>query len=85
MNWIRNRIRPEQLREISLLFLILMVVIAFGTLIPHYYSARTFDRIASSVMIITILAGERRSSSLRETSIFRSARLSGSPPTLWGC
>ena len=56
MNWIRNRIRPEQLREISLLFLILMVVIAFGTLIPHYYSARTFDRIASSVMIITILA-----------------------------
>jgi rhamnose transport system permease protein len=56
MNWIKSRVRPEQLREISLLILILLVVIVFGTLIPHYYSARTFDRISSSVMIITILA-----------------------------
>lgn len=56
MNWIKRRVRPEQLREMSLLILIVLVIILFGTLIPHYYSARTFDRIASSVMIITILA-----------------------------
>jgi rhamnose transport system permease protein len=56
MNWIKRRVRPEQLREMSLLILIVLVVLLFGTLIPHYYSARTFDRIASSVMIITILA-----------------------------
>ena len=41
--------RPEQFRELSLLLLIVAADLVFGSLIDGYYSARTFNRIASSV------------------------------------
>ena len=46
----------EQIRELSLLFLILVAIVVFGSLIDSYYTSRTFNRIASSVAIITVVA-----------------------------
>lgn len=56
MNTIKRTIRPEQIRELSLLFLIILAVIIFGTQIEGYYRATTFNRIATSVAIITVVA-----------------------------
>jgi rhamnose transport system permease protein len=56
MNWVRRHIRPEQIRELSLFMLIIVAVLVFGSLIDGYYSFRTFNRIASSVAIITVVA-----------------------------
>jgi len=56
MNWLQRRVRPEQIRELSLLAIIVVAVVFFGSLIDNYYSFRTFNRIASSVAIITVVA-----------------------------
>ncbi|MEO8668863.1 MAG: ABC transporter permease, partial [Bauldia sp.] len=56
MTWLRRHVRPEQVREFSLLLLIIVAVLFFGSLIDSYYTTRTFNRIASSVAIITIVA-----------------------------
>ena len=56
MNWLKRRVRPEQIRELSLLVLILVAIAFFGSFIDGYYSFRTFNRIASSVAIITVVA-----------------------------
>jgi rhamnose transport system permease protein len=49
-------VRPEQIRELSLLLLIIIALLFFGTQIAGYYTSRTFNRIASSVAIITVVA-----------------------------
>src|SRR5580658_95340 len=56
MNWLKRRVRPEQIRELSLLVLIIAAIVMFGSFIDNYYSFRTFNRIASSVAIITVVA-----------------------------
>ena len=56
MRWLQRHVRPEQIRELSLLFLILVAILVFGSLIDGYYTSRTFNRIASSVAIITVVA-----------------------------
>lgn len=56
MNWFRHHIRPEQVRELILLLLIIVAVVFFGSLIKNYYTSRTFNRIAASVTVITIVA-----------------------------
>ena len=56
MNWLQRHVRPEQIRELSLLLLIVVAILIFGSLIDGYYSFRTFNRIASSVAIITVVA-----------------------------
>ena len=56
MNWLKRRVRPEQIRELSLFFLIVAAILIFGSFIDNYYSFRTFNRIASSVAIITVVA-----------------------------
>jgi rhamnose transport system permease protein len=53
---IRQYILPEQIREFSLVFIILLVMLFFGSQIEGYYSARTFNRIATGVAIITVIA-----------------------------
>jgi rhamnose transport system permease protein len=55
MNWLQRHVRPEQIRELSLLLLIAIAVLTFGSLIDGYYTFRTFNRIASSVAIITVV------------------------------
>src|SRR5205085_430355 len=56
MNTVRRLIRPEQIRELVLLLLIIVAILIFGTQIDGYFSARTFTRIATSVAIITVVA-----------------------------
>src|SRR5579863_4741514 len=56
MNWLQRRVRPEQIRELSLLLLIVVAILFFGSLIDGYFTFRTFNRIASSVAIITVVA-----------------------------
>jgi rhamnose transport system permease protein len=56
MTWLKRRVRPEQIRELSLLVLIVAAIVMFGSFIDNYYSFRTFNRIASSVAIITVVA-----------------------------
>lgn len=56
MQLLKRYIRPEQIRELSLVFLIIVVVIFFGTQIEGYYSGRTFNRIATSVAIVAVVA-----------------------------
>jgi rhamnose transport system permease protein len=56
MRWVQRYVRPEQVREFSLLLLIVVAVLLFGSLIGNYYTARTFNRIAASVTIITVVA-----------------------------
>jgi rhamnose transport system permease protein len=56
MMWLQRNIRPEQVRELSLLILIIVAVLFFGSMIDGYYTSRTFNRIAASVAIITVVA-----------------------------
>jgi len=56
MIWLQRYVRPEQVRELILLLLIVVAVIFFGALIENYYTERTFNRIASSVTVIAIMA-----------------------------
>jgi rhamnose transport system permease protein len=56
VNRIRQVVRPEQIRELSLLLIIFLIVIFFGSQITNYYSPRTFQRISSAVMIIMVVA-----------------------------
>jgi rhamnose transport system permease protein len=55
MTWLQSRVRPEQIRELSLFVLIVIAVVFFGSRIDSYYTFRTFNRIASSVAIITVV------------------------------
>ena len=56
MTRLRQNIRPEQIREFSLLLLILVAVLFFGSQIENYYHPRTFNRIATSVAILAVVA-----------------------------
>ncbi len=55
MSWLMRHVRPEQVRELSLLLLIIVAVLVFGSLIDGYYTSRTFNRIATSVAIVTVM------------------------------
>ena len=48
--------RPEQLRELSLVFLIVLIFLFFGTQIEGYFSPRIFNRVTSDVAIIAVVA-----------------------------
>lgn len=56
MSTLRNRIQPEQLRELVLLFLIILMMIFFSTQIENYFNPRFFNRISTSVAIIVVVA-----------------------------
>lgn len=56
MNSIRRIFRPEQLRELSLVVLILGAVLFFGSQIDGYYSGRTFTRISTGAAILAVVA-----------------------------
>ena len=38
MHWLKRRLRPEQIREWSLVLLIVLAVLFFGTQIDNYFS-----------------------------------------------
>jgi rhamnose transport system permease protein len=56
MDWLRRRLRPEQVRELSLVLLIVLVVLFFSTQIENYLTPRTFNRISTSVAILAVVA-----------------------------
>lgn len=56
MNSLRRIFRPEQIRELSLVFLILAAVVFFGSQIDSYYNARTFTRISTGAAIMAVVA-----------------------------
>lgn len=51
-----RRVRPEQIREIVLVLLILLIMVFFATQIDNYLNPRFFNRISSSVAIIAVIA-----------------------------
>ncbi|MFP4323372.1 MAG: ABC transporter permease, partial [Anaerolineales bacterium] len=53
---LRNLLRPEQIRELSMVLIVAVAIFIFGTQIEEYYTARTFNRIALSVAIIAVVA-----------------------------
>lgn len=56
MQSIKRWFRPEQIRELSLVALILVTLLIFSTQIENFLSARTLNRIASSVAIVGVVA-----------------------------
>ncbi len=56
MRSLRRSIRPEQIRELILVLVILALVLFFGTQIRDYYSGRTFIRVSTSIAIIAVVA-----------------------------
>lgn len=56
MNRLVKLIRPEQVREFSLVIIIVLAVLFFGTQIENYFNPRTFTRISTSVAVILVMA-----------------------------
>lgn len=56
MNQLLQRFRPEQIREWVLVFLIILIILFFGTQIENYYNARFFNRVSTSVALIAVIA-----------------------------
>lgn len=56
MNVLKRRFRPDQIRELVLVLLIILVILFFGTQIDNYYNARFFNRVSTSVAIIAVIA-----------------------------
>jgi rhamnose transport system permease protein len=56
VNALIRRLRPEQIRELVLVLIILLTILFFGTQIENYYNARFFNRISTSVAIIAVVA-----------------------------
>jgi rhamnose transport system permease protein len=56
MNFVIRRFRPEQIRELFLVVLIVLVVVFFSTQIEGYFNARFVNRISTSVVVVAILA-----------------------------
>jgi len=56
MNTLMRRFRPQQIRELVLVLLILLTIVFFGTQIDNYLNARFFNRISTSVAIIAVIA-----------------------------
>jgi rhamnose transport system permease protein len=53
---LKRYFRPEQLRELSLVFLIVAIFMFFGSQIEGYFSPRIFNRVTSDVAIVAVLA-----------------------------
>jgi rhamnose transport system permease protein len=56
MQIIKRYFRPEQLRELSLVFLIVGIFMFFSFQIQGYFSPRIFNRVTSDVAIMTVVA-----------------------------
>jgi rhamnose transport system permease protein len=56
MKALMRRFRPEQIRELVIVLLIILVILFFGSQIENYYNARFFNRITTSVAIIAVIA-----------------------------
>ena len=56
MEFVKRTIRPEQIRELSLVAIIIVVIIFFGLQIDNYFNPRLFNRISTSLAILVVVA-----------------------------
>ena len=56
MTGLFRRVRPEQVRELTLVFILVAVAGFFSTQIPNYLSARTFTDISTGLEVIAVVA-----------------------------
>lgn len=49
-------LRPDRIKELTLVGLIVVAVLFFGTVIDDYYSGRFFNRVTTSVVVVVLLA-----------------------------
>jgi rhamnose transport system permease protein len=56
MEQLKRYVRPEQLRELSLVVLIVLIFLFFGSQIEGYFSPRIFNRVSNDVAIIAVVA-----------------------------
>ena len=56
MTSLRRSIRPEQIRELILILVILALVAFFGSQINDYFSGRTFTRISTGLAVLVVVA-----------------------------
>ncbi|MEZ4673823.1 MAG: ABC transporter permease [Caldilineaceae bacterium] len=56
MRWMKRVLRPEQIRELSLVLLIILAILFFSSQIDNYLTARTFNRVATSAAILVVIA-----------------------------
>lgn len=56
MELLKRHFRPEQLRELSLILLIVLIFLFFGSQIEGYFSPRIFNRVSNDVAIIAVVA-----------------------------
>ena len=52
----RRRMRPDRIKELTLLGIIAVTVLIFGFVVDGYLSGRFFNRVSTSVVIVAILA-----------------------------
>lgn len=52
----RSRLRPDRIKELTLLGLIALAVVVFGSIVEGYFSGRFFNRVSTSVVVVVILA-----------------------------
>lgn len=55
-NALRRSLRPEQIRELSLVLLIVVVLLFFSTQVENFLSARFFVRVTTSIAILAVVA-----------------------------
>jgi rhamnose transport system permease protein len=56
MKTLISRFRPEQIRLLFLIFLIVIMVVFFSIQVPGYFNARFINRISTSVVVVAVLA-----------------------------
>ena len=56
MQAVLRRIRPGQIRELSLILIIVLAILFFGIVIENYFTPRLFNRISTSVAILVVVA-----------------------------
>jgi rhamnose transport system permease protein len=56
VSFLFRHVRPEQLREVGLVLIILVVVAFFATQIPEFFTGRTLTRVSTSVAIVAVIA-----------------------------
>jgi len=56
MSMLLRRVRPEQVRELTLVFILIAIVAFFATQIPNYIAWQTFTDISTGVEIIAVAA-----------------------------
>jgi rhamnose transport system permease protein len=56
MEAVKRRIRPGQIRELSLVLIIILAILFFGSQIENYFNPRLFNRISTSVAILVVVA-----------------------------